>query len=542
MQATPLTEAEIEGLGRTKKFFEEGNGYYRLCATRPLTIGYSLADSPVGLLAWIYEKLHEWSDDYPWTDDEVLTWVSIYYFSTAGPAASSFIYRSIENPQNPAFPLSQVYTPTPLGITHFGNDVVSFPRLWDQTLGPVVFTREHEKGGHFATWERPNAIVEDLRAMFGRNGDRAENGGKVLHQQNGSKTIALASFILFTLETCSKMEDTGSLKSLVVEHTRQCYIVLKILTAQSTASETESPILETIAQNKLPHPGEEHIITLKDHFNHKGPNGEHGCLVFEVMGPTLLGVDFLHRIGIAHSDPQPGNLLFRATDLTSVEEVRLLQKDIQPTSLVPIERHDEKADLWAPKYLAVSQLLTEFVKLDPNFVIKIPDIGGAFFTSNPPKNLVTPAGLRCPETILGEVPTSSQDIWSFGCLVFEFVTGRPLFVVDNTGDENETNDNHFLQLYSTIGPIPRDILSKWVRSDVYFNLDRENIKSYIEELPEGFDLNELHHHPLLEELFDQERPAEMSDEDSKQIKHMLRWILQYDPTKRPSASELLNDP
>lgn len=165
----------------------------------------------------------------------------------------------------------------------------------------------------------------------------------------------------------------------------------------------------------------------------------------------------------------------------------------------------------------------------------------AFFIDNPPKNLVTPVGLRCPEIILGGVPTSSQDIWSFGCLVFEFVTGRPLFVVDNTGDEDETNDDHFLQLFSTIGPIPRDILSKWARSDVYFNLDGENIKSYIGELPEGFDLNEIQNQPLLEELFDQERPAEMSDEDLKQIKHILRWTLQYDATKRPSASELLND-
>ena len=38
--------------------------------TQPQTIGYSLADSPVGLLAWIYEKLHNWTDSYPWEDDE----------------------------------------------------------------------------------------------------------------------------------------------------------------------------------------------------------------------------------------------------------------------------------------------------------------------------------------------------------------------------------------------------------------------------------------------------------------------------------------
>ena len=39
------------------------------------TLGYSLHDSPVGLLAWLVEKLHDWTDNYPWTDDEILTWV-----------------------------------------------------------------------------------------------------------------------------------------------------------------------------------------------------------------------------------------------------------------------------------------------------------------------------------------------------------------------------------------------------------------------------------------------------------------------------------
>ena len=39
-------------------------------STKPQTLGYSLADSPVGMLAWIYEKLIAWTHEYPWTDDE----------------------------------------------------------------------------------------------------------------------------------------------------------------------------------------------------------------------------------------------------------------------------------------------------------------------------------------------------------------------------------------------------------------------------------------------------------------------------------------
>ena len=67
---TPLTDAEREGLERTKYFNDKGTGYVAVQSTKPQTLGYSLSDSPVGLLAWIYEKLVAWTDDYPWTDDE----------------------------------------------------------------------------------------------------------------------------------------------------------------------------------------------------------------------------------------------------------------------------------------------------------------------------------------------------------------------------------------------------------------------------------------------------------------------------------------
>ncbi len=67
---TPYTKREKEAWARSQVFRSKGSGYSHEQATRPQTLGYSLADSPVGLLAWIYEKLVEWTDGYPWTDDE----------------------------------------------------------------------------------------------------------------------------------------------------------------------------------------------------------------------------------------------------------------------------------------------------------------------------------------------------------------------------------------------------------------------------------------------------------------------------------------
>ncbi|KAI1194768.1 microsomal epoxide hydrolase [Nemania serpens] len=173
----PYSKREREGQKRTKWFDVEGRGYNYLQSTKPQTLGYSLTDSPVALLAWIYEKLHDWSDNYPWTDDEVCTWVSIYWFSTAGPTASTRIYyerqhsSSSEQANRLRQPDPRAYSPgVKIGYSHFPMDLAILPSTWVRTLGAVVFERDHEDGGHFASWERPDEIVQDLRDMFGKGG------------------------------------------------------------------------------------------------------------------------------------------------------------------------------------------------------------------------------------------------------------------------------------------------------------------------------------------------------------------------------------
>ena len=66
------SEKEQEGIRRALAF-RKGAGYHAIQATKPQTLGYLLADSPVGLLAWIYEKLAIAVDGYEWDDDEGLS-------------------------------------------------------------------------------------------------------------------------------------------------------------------------------------------------------------------------------------------------------------------------------------------------------------------------------------------------------------------------------------------------------------------------------------------------------------------------------------
>ncbi|KAH8808731.1 epoxide hydrolase [Xylogone sp. PMI_703] len=164
---------ELSLLERAKDWSSgSGRAYFAQMGTKPQTIGYSLADSPVGLLGWIYEKLVAWTDEYPWTDDEVLTWISIYYFSRAGPAAASFIYYEAESGSKTAesWGRLQSYLKVPMGLAYFPKELASMPRVWAEAAWNVVQVSTHEKGGHFAATERPDAIVKDLKELFGKGG------------------------------------------------------------------------------------------------------------------------------------------------------------------------------------------------------------------------------------------------------------------------------------------------------------------------------------------------------------------------------------
>ncbi|KAF9233469.1 Alpha/Beta hydrolase protein [Melanogaster broomeanus] len=185
---TPFSAAEKAGFAHTDWFRTWGMGYSAEQSTQPQTLGYSLADSPVGLLAWIYEKLHNWTDNYPWEDDEgdgdlltsttsgavvlmllfaVLTWVSIYWFSRAGPAASLRIYFEYTNDKEQS---ESLFLKIPMGASFFPKELCIVPSAWVRRDNHLVSEFNHESGGHFAAHEKPEELVGDLHKMFGKGG------------------------------------------------------------------------------------------------------------------------------------------------------------------------------------------------------------------------------------------------------------------------------------------------------------------------------------------------------------------------------------
>jgi hypothetical protein len=135
------------------------------------------------LLSWIFEKLHDWSDDYPWTADEILTWVSMYWFSSAGPAANVRIYYEAKHNASGGDDMEMMKVATnhvphvKLGVMYNWKDMETSPKAWVRKMGQVVFESDNDSGGHFAAWEKPEHVARDLKDMFRKGAEAAEGLG-----------------------------------------------------------------------------------------------------------------------------------------------------------------------------------------------------------------------------------------------------------------------------------------------------------------------------------------------------------------------------
>jgi epoxide hydrolase len=141
---------------RMETFRKEGSGYLAIQKSRPQTIGYGLADSPLLQLAWIAEKFCEWTD-LPIDRDQLLTTVSLYWFTGSGATAAHTLYEQAHSTDWGA-PAA-----VPQGFAVFGAD---------ETVRKLVpapdgaHWSEFHRGRHFPAMEAPAQLAADLQAFF----------------------------------------------------------------------------------------------------------------------------------------------------------------------------------------------------------------------------------------------------------------------------------------------------------------------------------------------------------------------------------------
>lgn len=165
-----LTDFETAALARFKWYQDKDNGYAIEQATRPQTLGYGLADSPVGQLAWIVEKFHGWSDcaneegvgnpESVFTRDQLLDNVMLYWLTNSAASSARLYWHSLRS-----FVAGEVMVPT--GCSLFPMEIMRMSRRWAQSrYKNIVYWNELPKGGHFAAMEQPEIFVNELRACF----------------------------------------------------------------------------------------------------------------------------------------------------------------------------------------------------------------------------------------------------------------------------------------------------------------------------------------------------------------------------------------
>jgi pimeloyl-ACP methyl ester carboxylesterase len=169
-----LSDEELSTYEQLRTFFATHVAYGLIAGTRPQTL-YGLADSPVDLAAFMLDhgdglgqpglvqqvledRLERPSD---LTRDDILDNITLFWLTNTG-VSSLRMYWEYKG----AFFATKGVT-IPVGVSTFADEIYRVPRSWAEQAYPNLVTyNQHDKGGHFAAWEQPQLLSEDIRATF----------------------------------------------------------------------------------------------------------------------------------------------------------------------------------------------------------------------------------------------------------------------------------------------------------------------------------------------------------------------------------------
>lgn len=152
----PKDYAALEHL----QWFQSVGGYNAINASRPQTVAVGISDSPVGQLAW-NELFNSFGNGTSLlTPDQILTEVSLYWFTNTSAAAGRYHYEEEHAGTEPAV------NSAPTGVAVFADDFTTIRTFAERDNSNIVHWSEFGEGGHYAMLERPDVLTADLRAFF----------------------------------------------------------------------------------------------------------------------------------------------------------------------------------------------------------------------------------------------------------------------------------------------------------------------------------------------------------------------------------------
>ncbi len=160
-----MTDAERSASEGLTHYMKWDGGYSAQQSTRPQTLGYGLADSPVGQMAWIVEKFWSWSDCdgdplNSFSADELLDNVTLYWLTNSAASSARLYWESFKDVD-----FSPIAVPSAISV--FPKEIFRTSQRWAESrFSDLRHFNELDRGGHFAAFEQPEAFVRQVRAAF----------------------------------------------------------------------------------------------------------------------------------------------------------------------------------------------------------------------------------------------------------------------------------------------------------------------------------------------------------------------------------------
>lgn len=174
-QAPPesLTADERNAWNQLDYFFNKGLGYVGEMSNRPQTL-YALADSPIGLAAWMID--HDISSQEliarvfdgkteGLTRDDILDNVTLYWVTNTAVSSARLYWDTTRLGAGGFFDPRGVKIP--VAVSAFPDEIYAAPRTWaEKAYAKLIYYSRPKKGGHFAAWEQPTSFTDEMRKAF----------------------------------------------------------------------------------------------------------------------------------------------------------------------------------------------------------------------------------------------------------------------------------------------------------------------------------------------------------------------------------------
>jgi pimeloyl-ACP methyl ester carboxylesterase len=155
--------------------YKKGVGYAYQMGLRPQSL-YGIADSPIGLAGYLidhdaasYAHISElFVDGKPYgaiTRDDILDNITLTWLTNTGVSSGRLYWEGYQFNGNDFFGVKGVKVP--IAVSVFPEELYEAPQSWAEKAYPkMIYYKKHDKGGHFAAWEQPELLVEDIREGF----------------------------------------------------------------------------------------------------------------------------------------------------------------------------------------------------------------------------------------------------------------------------------------------------------------------------------------------------------------------------------------